>query len=52
MSNALANPHLLHNDEYSYGIDVQIFNGSGGAFSVGDDKVIIDYVWYVGPEFY
>jgi hypothetical protein len=41
--------HLVRNDEHSYGLLLQLFNGAGGPFSVGLYKVVIEYYW---PEFF
>ena len=41
--------HLVDNTEFSYGLEVILFNGAGGPGSVGYYKVIIEYYW---PEFY
>jgi len=36
--------HQVDNQQFSYGIEVQLFNGAGGPGSVGVYKIIIDYL--------
>jgi len=41
--------HVVDNDQFSYGLEVTLFNGAGGPGTVGLYKVVIEYWW---PEMF